>query len=162
MTVNDQQWAFRRRYEKINRTIVASFAMNAQAAILVVSPDGTSQTKPTLESARTSLDAVGKRVVVTSPLTASQSNIIGNWPGNRLLEVQRGGSINTTLPFKCNIGSVSEVQPEWFGAVEDGSTDDTVALSADGKPSARAFCPSQCQRRLGRVYLERWGQVPQR
>jgi len=68
-------------------------------AILVFSPNGTYVTKPTLEAARTSADCVGKTVVVTSALTAAQSDITAAWPTDRKLKVETGGEINNTAAF---------------------------------------------------------------
>ena len=123
-------------------------------AILVFSPNGTHVTKPTLEAARTSADCAGKTVVVTTALTAAQSNITAAWPADRTLEVKKGGSIaNTTafpilsaasfeagehLVFAGSPGTVtfplgSVVSVAWFGADLTGVLDSTAALNL-------AFC----------------------
>ena len=100
-------------------------------AILVFSPNGTYVAKPTLEAARTSADCIGKTVVVTSALTAAQSDITAAWPTDRALEVKKGGSIANTLAFTINssfsaglyqvftgagaVTGLKESMPEWFG-----------------------------------------------
>ena len=114
-------------------------------AILVFSPNGTHVAKPTLEAARTSADCAGKTVVVTSALTAAQSDITAPWPVDRALEVKKGGSIANTVAFTINgsfiaglyqvftgsgaLTGLAEARPEWFGAVGDGVADDTPAFS---------------------------------
>ena len=119
-------------------------------AILVFSPNGTHVTKPTLEAARTSADCAGKTVVVTSALTAAQSNITAAWPADRVLEVKKGGSIANTVLFTINgsfsaglyqiftgagavlfgTGSIKEIYPQWWGAKGDNITDNTAAFAA--------------------------------
>ena len=115
-------------------------------AILVFSPNGTHVTKPTLEAARTSADCTGKTVVVTSALTAAQSDITAAWPTDRALEVKKGGSIANTLVFTINStfsaggyqafagagtvvfgsSSVTEIRPIWFKGAE---TDDSISIN---------------------------------
>ena len=114
-------------------------------AILVFSPNGTYVTKPTLEAARTSADCAGKTVVVTSALTAAQSNITAPWPVDRALEVKMGGSIGNTTDFTINslfsagsyqvfagsgnILGLLRSEPEWFGVnTTPGYTDTTAML----------------------------------
>ena len=116
-------------------------------AILVFSPNGTHVTKPTLEVARTSADCAGKTVVVTTALTAAQSDITAAWPADRALEVKKGGSIANTAAFTINgsftaglykvftgAGSVTglrEAYPDWFGSnTTPGVTDMSSALQA--------------------------------
>lgn len=83
--------------------LVALFISNtAQAAILVMSQNGTYTTKTTLEAARTAADTAGKTVVVTSALTQAQSNITAAWPSDRALEIKQGGSVNPTTAFTAD------------------------------------------------------------
>jgi hypothetical protein len=100
-----------------------------------MSANGTFTEKPTLATAATSYDCAGKTIIVTSALTAVQSNIssasVNSWPTDRTLEVKPGGSIHPTTKF---IG-LNNVTPEMFGAVADAKTDgtgtdSTVALQA--------------------------------
>lgn len=119
-------------------------ASPAISAILVLSPDGSFTTKSTLASAATDPDVAGKTVIVTSALTADQSNIstatLHAWPSDRVLKVEKGGTIANTTKFVINgtfiaglyqtfagsapvsfgAGSVAEVSPEWWGAKADG------------------------------------------
>ena len=100
-------------------------------AILVFSPNGTHVVKPTLEAARTSADCTGKTVVVTSALTAAQSDITAAWPTNRTLEVKTGGVINNTAAFIVT-GSLT---------MSDGTfgTGSTGAITINGKFSAGLY-----------------------
>lgn len=102
----------------------------------------------TLESARTSAEAVGKTIVVTTALTEAQSNITGAWPADRALKFENGGSIanstafTITSPFSAGLyqvfvgsgliafgsGSVQELHPEWWGAKADGVVDCSPAI----------------------------------
>lgn len=112
--------------------VLTLLAVNANAAILVFSPNGTYTTKPDLATAATSADAVGKTIVVTSALSAVQSNIssatLHRWPSDRALEVRKGGSINPTTLFKFSDGAIKEVTPEMFGA--NGISDDIAINKA--------------------------------
>jgi hypothetical protein len=129
---------------------VALSAIPSHAAILVFSPNGTYTTKPDLTTAATAADAAGKTVVVTSALSAVQSNIssatVHGWPVDRALRVEKGGSIANTTTFRLNgpfstgdyqvfagsgtVTGLKEARPEWFGAAGDGTTDDTAAINA--------------------------------
>lgn len=84
--------------------ILCSMVVNVDAAILVRSPNGTQiTTKPDLATAATSADCAGKTVIVTSVLSAVQSNIssasVHSWPADRILKVEKGGSIGNTTKF---------------------------------------------------------------
>ncbi|MEI6207883.1 MAG: right-handed parallel beta-helix repeat-containing protein [Desulfuromonadales bacterium] len=87
---------------------------SANAAILVLSPNGRYKQVATLEVARTSPDIADKTVVVTSPLTRTQSNIMGTWPADRMLRVDKGGSIANSTAFAFAKGGVTEVTPDWW------------------------------------------------
>jgi len=117
----------------MNRLIVALLSVlvitgcgsPSPAAILVFNPNGTyslPQTQ-TLSAAATDPANAGKTIVVTTALTAIQSNIssatVHSWPSDRTLDVKTGGSINPTTKFT----GLKEARPEWFGALPDGSTD---------------------------------------
>jgi len=113
--------------------------------ILILSPNGATTTKPTLEAARTDLDVAGKTVVVTSTLTEAQSNITAAWTSDRALRVENGGSIANSTTFTINgqfegcdgcfdvtaigaikfgSGVVDKINLKWFGT--DGSNNDSA------------------------------------
>lgn len=107
------------------------FAGSANAAILCESLNGGSPYLPaTLAAAATSNSCRNTSVVVTSALSAVQSNIssatVHAWPADRALKVEKGGSINPSTTFT---GIVGDVSPQWFGAKGDGTTDDTAAIN---------------------------------
>lgn len=108
--------------------VVLLLATQANAAILVFSPNGAYTTKTTLSAAATAADAAGKTVVVTSALSAVQSNIssatVHAWPADRALKVEKGGSINPTTKFT----GLTSVTPEMFGSSGDVTTD-TLAFN---------------------------------
>jgi parallel beta-helix repeat protein len=118
----------------------------ADAAVLVLNPNGTSIAKPSLAVANTAADVSGKTVVVSGveALTAPLQ-----WRRDAVLRIAKGGEIKTagfavTIngPFQAELsqvfsgngavsfgaGSVSEVYPEWFGSVGNGSSDDSEAI----------------------------------
>ena len=114
------------------------------AAILVLSANGSYSQKATLSQAAADADTAGKTVVVTSALTAVQSNIssatMHGWPADRTLRVVQGGSIgNTTTlripgPFEAGryavfngagmvcLGYVPQIVREWFPSTYDTTT----------------------------------------
>jgi parallel beta-helix repeat protein len=123
-------------------TIIALlFATQSNAAILVVSPNGSYTTATSLSSAAVRADAAGKTVVVTSPQIFSNMSTLGGWPADRTLKIEKGGSLSTTQLFRVNgpfesgvqtvftgtgtvifaPGSVDESRPEWFGAYSNGT-----------------------------------------
>lgn len=87
---------------------------NSYADILVSNATGGILAKKlTLEAARTSLDCANKTIVVTSALTAAQSNITDAWPTDRALRVEKGGSIANSTVFTIN-GTFEAGQYECF------------------------------------------------
>lgn len=118
-------------------------------AILVFTGAGSSSvytTKTTLEAARTDDDCVGKTIVVATALTQAQSNISGDWPSDRMLEIKLGGSIANSTAFTFadgrmftageyhvfkgagTISGLREADPEWWGV--DGTADDVQINAA--------------------------------
>lgn len=128
--------------------ILMSCSSSVMAAILVFSPNGTYTTKSTLSAAATDADVAGKTVVVTSALSAVQSNIssatLHAWPTDRALKVEKGGLIANTTQFRINypfdvgeyqvfsgsgtIAGLKTVRPEWWGAKGDGVTSSTDGI----------------------------------
>lgn len=93
-------------------------ALNSHAAILVFSQNGTFTTKPDLSTAATSADCAGKSIVVTSALSAVQSNIssatVHGWPTDRTLRAEPGGKINPTTKFT----GLPSAGMEWFTSAQ--------------------------------------------
>lgn len=110
--------------------LVLCIATPGHAAILVQSVGGTYTTKATLSAAATDPDTAGKSVLVTTALSAVQSNIssatLHAWPADRKLHTSAGGSINPTTTFKFAQGYSGLITPRMFGAVGNGVTNDTV------------------------------------
>lgn len=104
---------------------------SAYSAILVLSSAGTYSTKTSLSDAATAADAAGRTVMVTSVLTAVQSNIssstIHGWPTDRALKVEMGGSINPTTTFRYS-GDLMRVRGTGvtFGNVSSASINTTT------------------------------------
>lgn len=112
---------------------VLTLSIQADASILVFSEDGSFSPKATLSEAATALDAAGKTVVITSALSAVQSNIssatLHAWPGDRKLTVAKGGKIAPTTKFVIANGGADSVKPDWFGVnTTPGTTDMTAAI----------------------------------
>lgn len=123
-------------------------AVNANAAIYVVSSDGTPVVSPsvtTLSQAATASSCVGKTIHVSSALSSSFSNISSStrhsWPTDRTLVIDSGGSVGNTTIFRTNnkvvfnggifsgIGRVTGLKtarPEWFG---NPGVDDTAIIN---------------------------------
>lgn len=134
--------------------LILCFSGVAQAAILCESLNGGAPyLSATLAAAATSNSCRNTSVVVTSALTAIQSNIssatVHRWPADRALKVEKGGSIaNTTAftidgPFSAGgyqvftgsgrvlfgNGIVDKTIPQWFGTnTTPGVTDMTTAF----------------------------------
>ena len=127
--------------------ILCGITSIASANILVINPDGSYSTKTTLTSAATAADAAGKTVVVTSALSAIQSNIssatLHGWPADRTLQFERGGTLGNTTTFRFlgefkepalrqifagggRILGLKEIRPEQFGGFADNITDNGV------------------------------------
>lgn len=122
--------------------LLLSIAVNSQAAILILSPNGTMVTKPTFTAAAAAADAVGKTIVVTSAYTIDTVTV----PSTVAVRFEQGGklTVNDTKtltingPFsagrqQCFAGtgsvvfsklSIYEIPVCWFGAIGDGATDD--------------------------------------
>lgn len=98
----------------MTRTIIAIFYLlclsacggSADGAVLVTSPSGNYTPTTTLAAAAIDPNAAGKTVVVTSVLSAVQSNIssatLHAWPSDRVLKIEKGGSIANTTLFRNN------------------------------------------------------------
>ncbi|KAB0665664.1 hypothetical protein F6V25_08045 [Oryzomonas japonica] len=82
---------------------ITMLAGYADAAIQVISKEGIYTSKPDLATAAKSKDGAGQTFIVTSALSAVQSNIssatLHGWPADRSLRVEKGGSINNTTSF---------------------------------------------------------------
>lgn len=123
-------------------TAFLSACGSGEAAILAQSPTTGSYTTVTdLYTAASSPSYANKTIVVTSALSAVQSNIssatVHQWPSDRALRVEKGGSIGnttlfrfadgTTVDFPSNAqvftgtgsivfgyGATDKILPEWF------------------------------------------------
>lgn len=110
--------------------MVLALSGNSVGAILCESLNGASPyVASTLAVASTSPSCKNTSVVVTTALSAVQSNIssatVHAWPTDRALKVEKGGSINPTTAFT----GLKEAYPEWFGATGDGVANDYAALN---------------------------------
>lgn len=123
------------------------FSGNSSAAILCQSLSGGAPiTVTTLATAAVSPSCKNTSVVITSALSAVQSNISsatvpgGRWPTDRTLEVRKGGSINPTTKFT----GLQYAVPEWFGAnTTPGTTDMQAAIQkAVNAASVVKFLPT--------------------
>lgn len=123
-------------------------ATEGGAAIICESPNGGIPYSPgSLSIAATSNSCKNTNVVVTSALSAVQSNIssatVHSWPIDRSLEVRKGGSVSNTTKFNVNgpvkaglykifngpgtVSGLNEARVEWFGADNTGNIDSTTA-----------------------------------
>lgn len=107
-------------------------ACRVQAAILIQSPIGQLVADPavqTLAQAAVSPSAAGKTVVVTSALSAVQSNIssasVHGWPTDRVLKFEGSGSLGNTTTFRFYDRIVSGVKHIFKG------TGDIILTVAD-------------------------------
>ena len=135
--------------------VLISFAASANASVLVFSSNGAFTTETSIDSARSVGYAGNRKVVVTSALSSSFSNIstasVHGWPTDRALHIEKGGSLGNTTTFRINgpfsagryqvftgagkilfgQGSVQEAFPEWWGFSQTASaTVNAAALQA--------------------------------
>src|SRR3990172_2462699 len=115
-------------------TLLCGCGSPSPAAILVQGANGTYAVKTTLAAAAVAPDAAGKTVVVTSALSAVQSNIssatLHAWPADRTLRVAPGGSIGNTTTFRYT-GDTSQWQLQQVFA---GTGAVTLGATSDGYP----------------------------
>lgn len=128
-------------------------SIQAQAAILVFNPTtGSYSPKTTLAAVLADSSTANKTIVVTSALSAVQSNIssatVHSWPANRALKIEKGGSIANSTNFaiassfsagrdqafkgtgNISFSNIDEVFPEWwYSGSGDWSTAITTALN---------------------------------
>lgn len=128
-----------------------ALASNSSAAILCPSASGGAPYNATSLASAAVSPSCKNGVVVTSALSAVQSNIssatVHAWPAGRALKIDNGGSISNSTTFAINgnfqaplsrvfagagsivfgSGSVTEIPPEWFGPM---SGDNSAILSA--------------------------------
>lgn len=110
--------------------VLTLVAVSSNAAILCQSPNGSvPYAPPTLAAAVASPSCRNTSVVVTTALSAVQSNIssatVHSWPADRALEVRAGGSINPTTTFT----GLPYATPEMFGGAADGVTENLTAIN---------------------------------
>lgn len=143
-------------------------ATSANSAILVFSPNetGVYTTKRTLAEANSDADVAGKTVVVTSVLSAVQSNIssatVHKWSSDRKLVVEKGGKINNTTVFDLSgvsfqdgiyqmFGGTGRVigltfsRPQMFGGTGSAHFQKAINASKKVKLSAGAYAISGIQ-----------------
>ena len=141
------------------------FTTQAQAAILVFSPNGSYTTKTSLSAAAAAADTASKTVVVTSALSSSFSNIssatLHAWPSDRKLKVEKGGSIGNTTAFKINapfeagsypiftgtgkvlIDSGDEINATWFATSGTGTYSSPWIIDLSKVMAAAGYSNSQ-------------------
>lgn len=123
----------------------------AYPAVVAISSDGTSVTKPDLATASTAADCAGKEISVDAPCAITS---VVNWPSDRGLSLRKGcmltfsGSgklkIAANAPFKADLcqvfagtmavtfgtGSIRNIHSALFGDKGDGVNDDAAAIRA--------------------------------
>lgn len=100
--------------------IALLFTVQAQAAYLVMSPNGSYTQKATLTELLTDPDTAGKHLVLTTP-GASLTTAIA-LAGGRTFECKDGGYI--TLSGSGALTGLPEADIRWFGGKGDGGTTD--------------------------------------
>lgn len=109
-------------------------------SVLVYSNRGKCVEYESLEAASTEADTLGKKIVVTSPITLTTPVTITG----RQIDVVGMGKISYSGSGSLTIGAgcAKEVYPEWFGAVGDGVTNDYAAWQAtfNALPSGGKIC----------------------
>jgi hypothetical protein len=104
-------------------SLVAGCVSASQAAVLVMSPNGTYISKPDLAATAVAADAAGKKVVVTTPQTLT-ANIV--WPSDRTLKFEPGGYI---ILNGYTLTGLKDARPENFEAIA-GINDSTAFQAA--------------------------------
>ena len=107
------------------------FAASANAAVLIESSNGIIDPKVDLPTASTAADTLGKKIIVTSPVTLTTAVTITG----RQFECRGQGVVllsgSGALTFGS--GSVTVVRPEWFGLATSSPTTTSTAQSALNK-----------------------------
>jgi hypothetical protein len=118
--------------------VLTLLAVNANAAILVFSPNGTYTTKTTLSQAATAADTAGRTVVVTTPQVVTTPIV---WPKDRELKFERGGVV--TFSGAGALTGLPTSNPMWFGAKNDmtSATATTTAFNKAALASDDMFVP---------------------
>lgn len=124
-----------------------SYCVTSDAAILVLSPDGSYTTKPDIEAARSAPDAAGKTIHITADHPVSADTL---WPADRNLVIDRGGRLTIAngkiLTFETGsyfppveyqvfagsgkVSGLTNVTPQMWGAKNDNSSVSTTTAAA--------------------------------
>lgn len=126
--------------------LLVTITTGANAAVLVMSQDGTYRAKASLAAANTALDAAGKTIVVTSPQVLTGNLTLST---TRVWRFVKGATVNTAgftlnvngAPFEAGdhqvftgtgtVTGLSITKPQWFGNnAVPGTTDMTAAVQA--------------------------------